>query len=227
MHLKKPLFIAPENLFPETGYGSHPQELKAVILDARKEMVKRLVHDRGMVESEAKHIADEHIKATFDVGHAYTWKKFFMRNEGESRKDYDKRFNDWVTDQTKDLAKNKIIGHVHISDNFGYYDEHLSPGTGSVPLKDFIKELRDADLTTPMIAEPGAQAQDQLYSAMTGAWSALASSPVYRSSKWTEIEDSYFGRTRSPGYIVGKYAPSEEYRGVEKGAPFWSGVGLE
>ena len=78
-----------------------------------------------------------------------------------------------------------------------------------------------------MIAEPGAQAQDQLYSAMTGAWGTLANSPVYHSFKWTDIEDSYFGRTRSPQYIVCKYAPSDEYRGVDKGAPFWSGVGLE
>lgn len=227
MNLKKPLFIAPENLFPETGYGSHPQELKEIITDARKEMTKRLVTDRGMVESEAKKIAEDHIKATFDIGHAYTWKKYFKREKDETREHYEERFNDWIEDQVEDLAKKGIIGHVHISDNFGYYDEHLTPGQGSVPLKKFIEKLEHADLTNPMIAEPGAQAQDQIYGAMTGAWGALASSPIYRTFKWTDIEDSYFGRTRSPGYIVGKYAPSEEYRGVEKGAPFWSGVGLE
>jgi hypothetical protein len=97
---------------------------------------------------------------------------------------------------------------------------------GSAPIKDFIKKIKDADIG-PMIAEPGAQAQDQLYTAMTGAWGSLASSPVYRSFKWSDIEDSYFGRTRSPQYIVGKYAPSDEYRGVEKTGPFWSGIGLE
>ncbi len=227
MKLKKPLFIAPENLFPETGYGSHPQELKEVITDARKEMTNRLVKDRNMSESEAKKIAEDHIKATFDIGHAYTWKKYFKREAGETREHYEERFNDWLLDEVDSLAKKGIIGHVHISDNFGYYDEHLMPGEGSAPLKGFIKKLRKADLTTPMIAEPGAQAQDQFYTAMTGAWGALATSPIYRSFKWTDIEDSYFGRTRSPGYIVGKYAPSEEYRGIEKGTPFWSGVGLE
>lgn len=227
MHLKRNLFIAPENLFPETGYGGHPEELKEMILEARKEMTKQLVKERGMADAEAKQIAEDHIKATFDIGHAYTWKKYFKRKEGESRADYEDRFNDWIGDQVKSLAKNKIIGHVHISDNFGYYDEHLTPGQGSVPLKKFIKKLKDADLQGPMIAEPGAQAQDLLYSAMTGAWGAMARSPVYRSFRWTDIEDSYFGKTRSPQYIVGKYAPSDEYRGVEKTGPFWSGVGLE
>lgn len=227
MGLKKPLFIAPENLFPESGYGGHPGELREVITDARKEMANRLVKERGMAEAEARGVAEEHIKATFDIGHAYTWKKFFKREEGESRADYDRRFNKWVLKQVDSLAKDKIIGHVHISDNFGYYDEHLTPGMGSAPLKEFVKKLKDAEITSPMIAEPGAQAQDQLFSAMTGAWGALVTSPIYRSFKWTDIEDSYFGRTASPFYIVGKYAPSDEYRGVEKGAPFWSGVPLE
>jgi len=225
MHLKKPLFIAPENLFPETGYGSHPRELKEVIVDARKVMTENLVK-RGMSEAEAKNVAADHIKATFDIGHAYTWKKYFKRNEGESRDEYDKRFNKWVTKEAGKLADEKILGHVHISDNFGYYDEHLTAGQGSAPIKDFLKKIKDADIG-PMIAEPGAQAQDQLHSAMTGAWGALAKSPVYRSERWVNIEEGYFGMTRSPYSIVGKYAPSEEYRGVEKGAPFWSGVGLE
>lgn len=227
MKLEKPLFIAPENLFPESGYGGHPQELKEMITDARKAMKDRLVKERWMKEEEAEKIAAEHIKATFDIGHAYTWKKFFKREEGENREQYEKRFNKWLLNQVEDLSKNKIIGHVHISDNFGYHDEHLTPGTGSVPLKEFIKKLKDAEINQPMIAEPGAQAQDMIYTAWTGAIGTLATSPIYRSSKWTDIEDSYFGKPSSPRYMVGKYTPSEEYRGVEKGAPFWSGIGLE
>ena len=37
--LKKPLFIAPENLFPETGFGGHPQELKEIVQKSREKMV--------------------------------------------------------------------------------------------------------------------------------------------------------------------------------------------
>jgi len=226
MNLDKPLFIAPENIFPETGYGSHPQEMKELILESRKEMSKQLEH-RGYGSGEARKIADDHIKATFDIGHAYTWKKFFKALPGEDFEDTDRRFNNWLMDEVDKLNKEGIIGHVHISDNFGYFDEHLTPGTGSVPLKEFVKKMREAGHMDPMIAEGGAQAKDEYYQAMTGGWKHIASSPVYRTSKWTDIEGSYFGRTSSPTYMVGKYVPSQEFIGTEKGAPFWTGLGLE
>jgi len=225
--LEKPLFISPENIFPETGYGSHPEELKEIVLSGRKKMVEELVERRGMSQGEAERIAEDHIKSTFDVGHAYTWKKFFKREEGESLEQADKRFNKWLMKEVDKLNEEGIIGHVHLSDNFGYYDEHLTPGTGSAPLKEFVEKMRKAGHMEPMIAEGGAQSKEEYYQAMTGGWKHLAGSPMYRTSRWTDIEDSYFGRTVSPTYIVGKYAPSQEYLGTEKGAPFWTGLGLE
>jgi len=226
MDLEKPLFIAPENIFPETGYGSHPEELKHLILESRKSMAKQLEH-RGYGKGEARKVADEHIKATFDVAHAYTWKKFFKALPGESFKETENRFNNWMLKEVDKLNEAGIIGHVHLSDNFGYYDEHLTPGTGSVPLKKFVEKMRKAGHMEPMIAEGGAQGKEEYYQTMTGGWKHLAGSPMYRTAKWTDVEDSYFGRTTSPTYMVGKYAPSQEYLGSEKGAPFWSGLGLE
>jgi hypothetical protein len=76
MKLEKPLFVAPENIFPE-AYGSHPQELKNIVVESRKKMEEELVSKRGMNRNEAKKVAGDHIKATFDMGHANTWKKFF------------------------------------------------------------------------------------------------------------------------------------------------------
>lgn len=226
MNLEKPLFIAPENVFPEGGYGSHPGELKNLILESRKNMAKQL-EQRGYSGSEARQVANDHIKATFDVGHAHTWKKFFKAEKGESFEQTDKRFNNWLMKEVDKLNKEGIIGHIHLSDNFGYYDEHLTPGTGSAPLKEFIEKMRKAGHTEPMIAEGGAQSKEEYYQTMTGGWKHLASSPIYRTAKWTDVEDSYFGRTSAPTYIVGKYAPSQEYLGSEKGAPFWTGIGLE
>lgn len=224
--LEKPLFIAPENVFPEGGYGSHPDELKNLILKSRDAMAKQLEH-RGYGRGEARQIARDHIKATFDIGHAYTWKKFFKAESGESFEETEKRFNDWLLKEVDKLNKEGIIGHIHLSDNFGFYDEHLTPGMGSAPLKEFVEKMKKAGFTEPMIAEWGAQAKEEFYQAMTGGWKHLATSPMYRTARWTDIEDSYFGRTVSPTYIVGKYAPSQEYLGTEKGAPFWSGLGLE
>ncbi len=224
--LKKPLFIAPENIFPESGYGSHPDELKEMIINARKVMAQKL-QQRGIDKSEAKKIAQDHIKATFDIGHAYTWKKFFKAKEGESFEETDKRFNKWLMKKVDELNKSKIIGHVHLSDNFGYFDEHLTPGTGSAPLKEFVKKMREAGHKEAMIAEGGAQAQGEYYQSMTGSWAHLGNSPIYRTSRWSDIEDSYFGQVQSPTYMVGKYVPSQDYVGTERGAPFWTGLGLE
>ncbi len=231
MKLKKPLFIAPENLFPETGYGSHPGELKTLILEARREMVNELKR-RNITGMEAQRIANEHIKATFDIGHAYTWKKFFKSRPGESYEETEKRFKKWLLNEVDRLNKEGIIGHVHLADNLGYFDEHLTPGMGSAPLKEFVKKLKESGFKGKIIAEPGAQAQGELYDAMTGGWKEVVTSPMYRIGRrrelgWTEIENSYFGRTRTTSYMAGKYVPSEEYRGVEKGAPFWVGLGLE
>ena len=226
-HLEKPLFISPENIFPETGYGSHPEELKEIVLNGRKEMAKELVDRRGISQEEAEKIASDHIKSTFDIGHAHTWKKFFKAEHGESFEDTEKRFNNWLMKEVDKLNEAGIIGHVHLSDNFGYYDEHLTPGMGSAPLKDFVKKMREAGHMDPMIAEGGAQSREEYYQTMTGGWKHIASSPIYRTSKWTDIEDSYFGKTTSPTYMVGKYVPSQDYMGSEKGSPFWSGLGLE
>ena len=222
----KPIVIAPENIFPETGYGAHPQELKELIVGSRKDMVEAL-KARHISETEAKKIAEEHIKATFDVAHANTWRKFFKWKEGETPESHNKRFNEWLIKEVKNLNKEGIIGHIHLSDNFGYFDEHLTPGQGNTPLKEFVKEMKKSGFKGEMVAEPGAQGQGFIHEAMTGAWEHLATSPIYRTSKWTDVQDSYFGQTMSPVRIVGKYVPSQEYLGIEKGAPFWSGIGLE
>jgi hypothetical protein len=74
--LEKPLYIAPENIFPES-YGAHPQELKTLIQKSRERFVKDLVNEKHVNEKEAKKLAETHIKATFDMGHAYIWIIFF------------------------------------------------------------------------------------------------------------------------------------------------------
>lgn len=222
--LKKTLFIAPENIFPES-YGAHPQELKKLIINSRQDMIKKLTkpfiedqpnpyYHRGVSQSQAKKIADDHIKATFDVGHANTWKKFFVRKKNETLVQHDKRFKNWMQNQVKDLQKQKIIGHVHLSDNFGFYDEHVTPGEGTAPIKEFVKQLQKDKFKGVMVVEPGAQEEGKIFDALKGAWRTL-SSPAYRldttGMAWTDVEGSYFGRTGSPTYVVGDYAPSKDW----------------
>lgn len=214
MKLKDPLYISPENMFPEQ-YGSHPRELKKLVVQARKQMVKKLKEKKDISESQAKKIAADHIKATFDIGHAYTWKKYF--------KGKDKDFDKWIVKEAGKLQKEGILGHVHITDNFGYDDEHLSPGDGSVPIKEFVKEIEKQGFKGKMIIEPGGQPEGQAWRATTSAWKTL-NSPIYRvdsqQEAWSDIESSYFGRTGSPSYLVGDTAPSKDWA-------FWTETPIE
>jgi L-ribulose-5-phosphate 3-epimerase UlaE len=178
-------------------------------------MTERLVEQEHISQEEAKRIAKEHIKATFDIGHAYTWKKFF--------KGTNKEFNQWLKNQVEELTKDGIIGHVHLSDNFGYHDEHLEPGQGSVPLQDFVKHMQLKDYKGQYIVEWGAQSPEEAWRTMTAAWKTL-NSPIYRidttSMAWTDIENSYIGQRASPNYLVGDIAPSKDWT-------LWSETQLE
>ncbi len=234
--IKNPIYIAPENLFPET-YGSHPDELKDIVLKGRKEMTNELVKTYKLDEEKAKKLAKEHIKATFDISHANVWRKYFQSKNGETVEDRDKRFNKWLLGQTKKLLDEGIIGHIHVSDNFGFHDEHLTAGDGNAPIKEFIKQAKEAGLKE-FIVESGS------FNPMTSlqdTWMHF-DSPVYAmhmpgftQSSWTDpsigatrhgwnnFYRSYFGRTEGPRYVVGEFAPSEDF----KGAPFYSGLGID
>ena len=215
--IEKPMFIAPENMMAEWGYGSHPQELKNLIIKSREEMAEMLIK-RNIVKDkkEAEKIAKEHIKATFDIGHANTWAKYFnAENANLSADERKKKFDEWLIDQVKDLSKAGVLGHIHLSDNFGYYDEHLSPGMGNAPMEKFMEIIRkDPNYEGKVIVEWGSQpSPEQRSEAMLGAWAKLASSPIYRveggGPKWTDIENSgYFGRMSSPANIIGNYGSS-------------------
>ncbi len=218
MNLSKPLFIAPENVFPEQ-YGAHPQELKKIVKESRAAMTKYIMDNQSKYKvkskEDAEKIAETHIKATFDIGHANTWKKYFNeKKEGD--------FNKWLMNEVDDLIKNKIIGHVHISDNFGYEDEHVTPGEGSAPIKEFIERIKK-DKTIGINVESAHQDVESLL----GAW-RLFGSPVNglsgsRTDRWTNLEGGYFGKTKSPYFVFGEYAPSDDFRG----SPFWTGLPLE
>ncbi len=233
--IKNPIYVAPENLFPET-YGSHPDELKKLVIEGRKAMVKRLKSNYGMKEKEAEKLAKQHIKATFDIGHANIWRKYFVSKPGESLEQRDKRFNKWLLKKTKDLLKEGIIGHIHVSDNFGFHDEHLTAGDGNSPIKEFIAQAKkegfdefivESGSFNPMTSLPDTwmHFDSPVYSIhipgiTPDRWTDPSSAPQHG---WSNFYRSYFGRTEGPRYIVGDYAPSEDF----KGAPFYTGVGLE
>lgn len=213
--LNDPIFVAPENWRPEQ-YGSHPDEIRTLVLESRKKMQQQLEKE-GYSEEEAKSKAKEHIKATIDIGHFNMWRQHFVV-EGKSPEERDKEFNKWLLKQTEKLAKDGILGHVHLTDNFGYDDEHLTPGQGNVPMKDFIKNMEEAGLKD-FIVEAGS------YNAATtlpDTW-GLMGSPIYSTGRvptFRSLHEQHFGYHNASTYIVGAYAPSNEWR-------LWSEVPLE
>lgn len=213
--LKSPIYVSPENIFPET-YGAHPQEIKQIISDARDKYVETYKARYG--EDQARKYAEEHIKGTFDIGHAYTWRKYYKEDPSKSFEQNDKDFNKWLMKEVDDLNKKGYIGHIHVSDNFGYEDEHVTPGQGRAPIKDFIDRMKKAG-NTEIVVEPA----HQDFRAMLGAWKEFGA-PVYGADqslqKWSDVQFSYFGKTRSPYFVFGEYSPSQDFT-------LWSQVPLE
>ncbi|MDO8628632.1 MAG: TIM barrel protein, partial [Nanoarchaeota archaeon] len=217
-HLDRPLFVAPEGWQTES-YGSHPKEMRELIEASRAEMAKRLM-DQKKAESqdEAEKIAADHIKGTLDVGHINNWRKHFQGSDDD--------FNKWLVDNVKEMVKGDkpLLGNIHLSDNFGYHDEHLRVGEGNAPITELLKGLEKEGYKGHYIAEPGGQKQGQFHTAWTHAL-GLADSPIYRTDRtsrsWTDISGSYFGNTPGPNYLVGEgVVPSKEFT-------LWSQVPLE
>ncbi|MBR9676312.1 sugar phosphate isomerase/epimerase [Candidatus Woesearchaeota archaeon] len=223
---KNPLFISPEGWRPE-DFGSHPEELRKLINNARKKTSDTLVKQKGYSETKAEKVAEQSIKATIDIGHMNTWRKFFVKKSGESDEAYHKRFDNWLIRETDKLAKEGLIGHVHLSDNYGYNDEHLAIGDGNAPIKDFMAVMRKNGVDD-FIVEAGSF---NPMSALPDAWEHLGS-PVYRvgtptagtpGDSWGYFHQGYFGGTEGPRFVVGDYSPSDDY----KGSPFYTGTPLE
>jgi len=205
-----PLYIALENVFPEQ-FGGHPAELKEIIVKSREEMQKRLKNEFNYSDDDAKKRAEDHIKITFDTGHANTWRKYFESDPRKSAMDNEKEFKKWYMDQVESLAKDNMIAHIHLTDNFGWEDEHTTPGQGTTPIKEFIERMKKAGVKD-IIVEPG----HQDYKAMMGAWREFGSS-IYGLSggtvdrwRFPEAEFSYFGRNNPPYFLYGESAPDPE-----------------
>ncbi len=244
---KKPVFLAPENIFPE-GYGSHPDEMMGLVEKAREKMVEFLTADRikdphrridsatgeiQMVQNpwktsisreDAMNRAAKHIQMTLDTEHLGIWRKHFMPLAGEARRETDKRFNKWWLDQVKKLADKDIIGHVHFLDAREGAHQHLPAGQGTLPLKEAIEYLKSKGYDGTIVSEGHSEnARFGTARQLTKAWEAIGS-PVYKTRfgpvTWGQVSGAYYGMTQPPFYIVGGYSPSNEWK-------FWSEVPLE
>ena len=147
------------------------------------------------------------------------WRKYYQGDPKKSYEENSKEFNKWLMKQVDELNEKKYIKHVHISDNFGWNDEHVTPGQGIVPIKEFVEKMKKAGMKD-LIVEPA----HQDYRAVLGGWREFGS-PIYgaappQAERWADVEHSYFGRARTPYFVFGDYSPSREFT-------LWSQVPLE
>ncbi len=250
---KKPIFVALEHIFPEQ-YGGHPQELKWIIKNARRKMVELMTNPNanvpkevlppeqqnqdinpfykpGISKEEAEKLAARHIRATIDTGHLNMWKKYFVEDPNKSRAENEKAFKEWMVKQVEDLAKEGMVGNIHLTDNFGYHDVHLAPGQGNAPIKEIVGVLKKYGYSDAFTVEPGADAttDNSDFHGLMKTWRHFGSSiysmggPVRVGAppaSFADVQYSYFGRTYPPNFIFGAYAPSNDWT-------LWSGVQLE
>ncbi|MBI1934810.1 sugar phosphate isomerase/epimerase [Candidatus Woesearchaeota archaeon] len=247
-----PVVVAIEHIFPER-FGGHPEELKWIIKKSREKMVDMLTKPEipygaslapgevkedtlqpnpyymGISKEEAQKLAERHIKATIDTGHINLWRKYWQDDPRITREQNDAAFNKWAVQTIESLAKDKMVGNVHLADNYGYHDDHLAPGQGNSPIKEIISRVKHYGYDKAITVEPGADASTDLsdFHGLMKTWKFFGS-PVYgmgfRGSgvpqTWSDVQYSFFGQNKPPYYIFGGYAPSNDWT-------LWSGVGLE
>lgn len=217
--LKNPIYIAPEN-WQTQMYGGHPDEMINLVKKSREEMAKELVKMRGKSPEEAKKLAAQHIKSTIDIGHLNLWRQHFVAKPGESEDARNKRFNKWAITKTKKMIKEGIVGHVHIADNLGWDDEHVTPGEGNAPIREFVKEMEAAGIKD-FIVEPGSfNANRALPDTLRNLGSPIYAVGTPMMQPMGNFREAHFGYGAPSNYIVGAYSPSNEWK-------LWSEVQLE
>jgi len=258
-HAKKPIFVAPEHIWPEMGFGSHPKELIELVTTSRDKMVEYLTQKKirdpsgavytpeeakkmgkpelaeqnkiidnpyynpHMSKAQARKEAEDHIKATFDTQHLGMWWRHWVPRPGETMENSRKRFDQWYMDQVKEMEEKKILGHIHIVDGWGRGHTHLPPGEGVNPITTAVDYLKKKGYDGAIISEAYGEAggnQRQL----TRTWEAFGSNIYHpmvgpismgggagRGAGWTDVWQSYFGKTKTPYYVFGQYSPSEDW----------------
>ncbi|MBI2558889.1 sugar phosphate isomerase/epimerase [Candidatus Woesearchaeota archaeon] len=218
---------------PEIPFGASmaPEEITADRLKKiyRGEHLQPNPYYMGVSREEAEKLAERHIKATIDTGHINLWRKYWQDDPRKTREQNDKTFQRWAVDTIESLAKEKMVGNVHLADNYGYHDDHLAPGQGNSPIKEIMSTLKKYGYEKAVTVEPGADASTDLsdFHGLMKTWRFFGS-PVYGMGfrgagvpqTWSDVQYSFFGQNKPPYYIFGGYAPSNDWT-------LWSAVPLE
>jgi hypothetical protein len=218
---------------PEIQYGASlaPEELTPEKIEAMRkgEYKQPNPYYMGISKEEAEKLAARHIKGTLDTGHINLWRKYWQDDPRKTREENEAGFKKWVLDQVESLAKEGMVGNVHLADNYGYHDDHLAPGQGNSPIREVMAILKKYGYDKAVTVEPGADASTDLsdFHGLMKTWRFFGS-PVYGMGfrgigvpqTWSDVQYSFFGQNKPPYYVFGGYAPSNDWT-------LWSAVPLE
>ncbi len=217
------IYIAPENVFP-AQYGSHPDELIKIVQAGRDKMATELL-DKNIAHSkeEAAEIAKKHIKSTIDTGHLNMWKTHMVHKPGETDDQFNKRFEKWALEKIETMHKQGILGHFHLTDNWGFNDEHLTPGQGNTPVRSIVKKLEKLGYKDFIVEQSGTNdgtilGESWSYLGVQGFKANPAGGrwgPSFSQNHWRHA-----GLYAPANYVHSGYVPSNEWT-------LWSGTPLE
>jgi len=209
--------------------GMNEEKLNEALTPGKKGFLQENPFYAGISREEAENIAAKHIKATLDTGHLNMWKKYWQDDPKLSKEQNEGNYKKWTLKQVESLAKEDMIGNVHLADNFGYQDDHLAPGQGNAPIKEIVGILKKYGYDKAYTVEPGADATTDLsdFHGLMKTWRHFGA-PVYGvglgpptiPQQWSDVQYSYFGQNKPPYYIFGPYAPSNDWT-------MWTTVPLE
>jgi sugar phosphate isomerase/epimerase len=238
-NMKEDIYVGPELGWPQF-YGSHPKEFVETIKGARKQMVEVLTDSKKCREfgltsplsrSEAEAEAKKHIKGCLDTSHFGMWLQNF-----HPEMPWDKRvkeFNKWYKEQMEWLAeenkKGQFIGAIQAVDSAGAGHGHLPPGQGIFPVKETVEMLKLKGKFDGYVTSEGHEEEKfgegrialktwQHFNAPIS--SSYGPGPAPGGRRWGEIQNAYLGKTYSPMFMFGAYAPSNEFK-------LWSEIPLE
>lgn len=218
---------------PEIPFGASmaPEEMTAEKMEKmrRGEYKQPNPYYMGVSKEEAEKLAERHIKATIDTGHINLWRKYWQDDPRKTREQNDEAFKKWAISSIESLAKEGMVGNIHLADNYGYHDDHLAPGQGNSPIREIIERVKKYGYDKAITVEPGADASTDLsdFHGLMKTWRFFGS-PVYGMGfrgvgvpqSWADVQYSFFGQNKPPYYIFGGYAPSNDWT-------LWSAVPLE
>ncbi len=241
----KPLYVGPEIGWPG-NFGSHPDEFIKLVQESRKEMVNLLTNamiyvpdpikgkrpvdnpyrDRSLTPHQAKELAEKHIKGVFDTSHMGMWLSHFTPKPGETEDQRIERFKkEFYLPAVKKIADANVVGGIQLVDSKTAAHGHLPPGEGIFPVMETAKIFKEKGFSGFVVSEgheeekfgEGRIRMKTWQHAGAAVGAGYFSGPPLR---WGQVQQSYFGRTYSPMFMFGGYAPSNEFK-------LWSEVPLE